>query len=271
VNLDNIRDYVIPTIDYGVRGYRATKRGLQTAADATIYAATKIGEHIPDSVKAKMQPSIDYMNKTITACHQILGEKIQDKHDIPRLAEISKGIINFADAASNLTGSTFIKEVERQVIKKFPDDNDSLVKIKTLFIACDYLKLKFFVVRTNIQMVLVIAIFGEILGGMFALYYLVKGIIDIWGVTFGSDRNSFKELSNMNNLLLGNVAEMPNSQIALSDDIIDKAENNEPIIQESSEMGPVSSEMGGTRRKKGTRRKNAKKGRRKKKTCVRKY
>jgi len=271
VNLDNIRDYVIPTIDYGVRGYRATKRGLQTAADATIYAATKIGEHIPDSVKAKMQPSIDYMNKTITACHQILGEKIQDKHDIPRLAEISKGIINFADAASNLTGSTFIKEVERQVIKKFPDDNDSLVKIKTLFIACDYLKLKFFVVRTNIQMVLVIAIFGEILGGMFALYYLVKGIIDIWGVTYGSDRN-MKELSDMNNLLLENVGEIPNSEIALSDNIIDKAENNEPIIPESSEIIiSESSEMGGTRRKKRTRRKNAKKGGRRKKTCVRKY
>lgn len=272
--IENIETYVIPTIDFGVKAYSATRQGLQNAADATRYAATKIGEYVPDSVKSKMQPSIDYMKKTITSCQQILGEKIQDKNDIPRLAAISTGIIHFAEAASNLTGSTFIKEVERQVIENYPDDNDSLVKIKTLFIACDYLKYKFYIVRTNIQMVLVIAIFGEILGGMFALYYLVKGIIDIWGVTIGSDRD-MKELSKMNKLLIENVGDITNSEITQSDNIIEKVENNQIITTDQVANNQIittePSEIGGTRRRKGTRRKNAKKGGRRKKTCVRKY
>ena len=273
--LEHITNYVIPGIGYGVDAYRATKQGLQNVADATIYAATKIGEHVPDSVKSKMQPSIDYMKKTIKSFQQILGEKIQDKEDIPRLAAISTSIVTFVEVASNLTGSTFIKEVERQVIEQFPDDNDGLVKIKTLFIACDYLRYQFYIVRTNIRIALVLAIFGEIIGGMFALYYLVKGIIDIWGVTYGSDRLGYmKNLSIMNNFLIDNVGDITNSEIAISNNIIEQVENNQIITTDQVDNQIITtdpSESGGTRRRKGTRRRNAKKGGRRKKTCVRKY
>jgi len=229
----------------------ATQYGLTRAADATKYAATRIGENLPDSVKSNLNSNIEYMGETIKKYLRILGSKIspEDRTTIQGAEERLRDF--FDNPAETITGSGFMRRCEEEARMLFPRNSDNEIKIKTLYIACTHFIV--IVAKQKLYAFVIIAIFGEIIGGIFALAAMVQCIYDI----YNTKTHTHEMIEHYANQVLTDLSTALN-KIPSSEQV-----NSNSVIENS--------EMGGTRRKKGTRRKNAKKGGRRKKTCVQKY
>ena len=229
-------------------GYTRAADATRSVADATRYAANVVSENLPDSVKSNLNSTIAYMSETVKKYLRILGSNISEEDKIKIQGVEEKLSAFFDNPGETITGSGFMQRCEEEARILFKGNNDNEIKIKTLYIACVHFML--IIAKQKIYAFIIIAIFGEIIGGMFALAAMIQCIYDI----YNTKTHTREMIEGYANQVLTDLS------TALT-----KRSNDPGMVDENGNP------MGGTRRRKGTRRKNAKKGGRRKKTCVRKY